>query len=128
MVKLSRAGVSLLFAALAAFAGIFLPFLQFGVRNLPWELIFGSAFSITWYARGILGEQLEAFVSGLLWPAGIFAFVWFAASRVCRAPRAVRLASLSLFAASLLVCVPSDAANSLASRIPLYLNESYVRF
>ena len=126
--KPSRVVVGFACAALAAIAGIFLPLMLPGIRNLPWEAIFGSAFSVTWYLRGVVGERLEGFLGGVLWPLAVIACVWFAASRLCVAGRLVRFASLSVFIASLLVCVSSETANSLASRIPLYLNESSVRF
>ena len=115
-------------AALATIAGVFLPFMLHGIRNLPWEVIFGSAFYVTWFFRSVLGEHLEGLVGGVLWPFVVIASVWYAGSRVCAASRFVRLASLSLFILSLFVCVSSDTANLLAARIPLYLNESSVRF
>jgi len=107
---------------------MFLPFILHGVRNLPWEVVFGSAFYVTWFFRSVLGERLEYLVGGFLWPGAVITLVWFAAARLCTASRYVRLTSLFLFIGSLLACVPSDTANALATRIPLFLNESYVRF
>ena len=107
---------------------MFLPLIVHGVRNLPWEFIFGSAYYVTWYLRSLLGECLEGLVGGVLWPLVVIALIWFASARVCAASRIVRLTSLSLFIASLLVCVSADTANILAQRIPLYLNEFSVRF
>jgi hypothetical protein len=127
-VKPFRLFVGFLCATLAALAGMFMPFVFHGVRNLPWEAVFGLAFSVTWYLRALVGERLEGFLGGILWPLVVVACVWLAASRVCAAGRFAQLASLSLFIASLLVCVPFDTANSLATRIPLYLNESSARF
>ena len=120
--------VGLVCSAFAAVAGMFLPFILHGVRNLPWEVIFGSAFYVTWFFRSVLGERLEYLVGGFLWPGAVIALVWFSAARLCTASRYVRLTSLFLFIASLLACVPFDTANALATRIPLFLNESNVRF
>ncbi len=120
--------VGLVCSALAAIAGMFLPFILHGARNLPWEVVFGAAFYVTWFFRNVLGERLEYLVGGFLWPGAVIALVWFAGARIYSASLQVRLISLSLFVGSLLVCVPSGTANSLATRIPLFLNESYVRF
>jgi hypothetical protein len=127
-VKPSRILAGFLCSALASIAGMFLPFILHGVRNLPWEVIFGFAFYITGFFRSALGEHLEAFIGGVLWPFAVIALVWFAGARLWAAGRLARLASLSVFVLSLLLCVSSQTANSLATRIPLYLNESYVRF
>lgn len=107
---------------------MFLPLILHDIRNLPWEVVFGSAFYVTWFFRSVLGERLEYLVGGFLWPSTVIALVWFAAARLCTAGRYVRLTSLFVFIASLLACVPSDTANALAARIPLFLNESHVRF
>jgi hypothetical protein len=115
-------------SAVAAIAGMFLPFIVHGVRNLPWEAVFGSAFYVTWYFRSVLGERVELLVGGLLWPVAVIALVCFAACRLCTAHPTVRLISCLLFIGSLLVCVPFETANSLAACIPLYLNETNVRF
>ena len=124
----SRLFAGLLCSALATLASMFVPFVLHGVRNLPWELIFGAGFYVTWFFRDILGERLEGFLGGVLWPAAVIAFVWYGAFRLCGAGRFVRFAAGAVFIISLLVCVKSDTANSLAARIPLYLNESHVRF
>jgi len=113
---------------MAAVAGMFLPFILHGVRNIPWEVVFGSAFYVTWFFRSVLGERLEYLVGGFFWPGAVIALVWFAAARLCTASRYLRLTSLFLFLGSLLACVPSDTANALATRVQLFLNESHVRF
>jgi len=115
-------------AVLAAVAGILLPLIVHGVRNLPWEIIFGSAFYVTWFFRSALGERFEGLIGGVLWPLVVFGFVWFAASRICAADAFVRVASLALFILSLAACVPAATANSLGSRIPLFFNECSVRY
>lgn len=107
---------------------MFLPFLLHGIRNLPWEVVFAFAYYVSGFFRSGIGERVDGFLGGILWPFAVFALVWFAASWICKAGTFARLTSLSLFIVSLLVCVSSDAANSLATRIPLFLNESNVRF
>ena len=116
-------------SALATTAGMFLPFILYGIRNLPWEVIFGFGFYVTGVFRSSdLGERLDGFIGGGVWPLAVITFVWYAGFRIWAAGTFARLASLSLFILSLLVCVSSDTANALATRIPLFLNESYVRF
>jgi hypothetical protein len=108
---------------------MFLPFVLHGIRNLPWEVVFGFAYYVTgFFRRSGIGEHADGFVGGILWPLAVIALVWFAASRVCKAGTFARFIAVSLFIVSLLVCVSSDTANSLATRIPLFLNESNVRF
>jgi predicted benzoate:H+ symporter BenE len=124
----SRVFVGLLCAALATVAGIFLPFILHGVRNLPWEVIFGAGFYITWFLRDVVGERIEGLLGGLLWPVVVIASVWYSTFRLCGTARVVRVAAVSLFMITLLVCISSDTANSLAVRVPLYLNEFHVLF
>jgi hypothetical protein len=121
--------VALTCSALAAFAGMFLPFIIHGVRNLPWEVVFGFAFYITGFFRSSdLGYRLDGIVGGVLWPLAVVGVVWFAASRICTAGTLARVMSVALFVLSLAVCVPAETANSLATRIPLFLSESSVRY
>jgi hypothetical protein len=116
-------------SAFAAIAGIFLPLIIHGVRNLPWEFAFGFAYYVTGFFRGSeLGERLDGFIGGIVWPLAIIVIVWFAASRLCTAGTVARLAWSSFFVLSLAICVPAETANSLAARIPLFLNESSVRY
>jgi hypothetical protein len=67
--------VGLACSALATVAGMFLPFILHGIRNLPWEIVFGSAFYVTWFFRSVLGERLEYLIGGFLWPGAVIALV-----------------------------------------------------
>jgi hypothetical protein len=114
---------------LATTAGILLPLIVHGVRNFPWEVVFGFAYYVTgFFHSSQLGYRLDGLIAGIVWPFLVIAFVWFAASRICAAPALIRAASLALFILSLAACVPAETANALGSRIPLFFNESFVRY
>ena len=116
-------------SALATIAGIFLPLVIHGVRNLPWEVAFGFAYYVTGLFRSSgLGERLDGFIGGIVWPLAVIVIVWFAAFRLCTAGTLARIVWSSFFVLSLAFCVPAGTANSLATRIPLFLNESSVRY
>jgi predicted benzoate:H+ symporter BenE len=118
----------LIVSALAVFAGIILPFLQHGIRNLPWEAVFGLGCYFTWFFRHILGEHLEVVFGLLVWPVAVIILLWVASFRIFRARIRVRVTAASVFFISLFICVPAETANELGSRIPLYLNELSVRY
>ena len=75
-----------------------------------------------------IGERLDGFIGGIVWPLAVIVIVWFAAFRLCTAGTLARIVWSSFFVLSLAVCVPAETANSLAMRIPLFLNESSVRY
>jgi hypothetical protein len=108
---------------------VLLPLIVHGVRNLPWEVVFGFAYYVTGFFRSSqLGYRLDGLIGGIFWPLLVIVLVWFAASRICAAGAFVRAASLVLFILSLAACVPAETANALGSRIPLFFNESFVRY
>ncbi len=125
----ARIFIGFLCAALATTAGVLLPLIVHGVRNLPWEVVFGFAYYVTGFFRSSqLGYRLDGLIGGIFWPLLVIVLVWFAASRICAAGAFVRAASLVLFILSLAACVPAETANALGSRIPLFFNESFVRY
>jgi hypothetical protein len=99
-----------------------------GIRNLPWEAVFGFGCYVTWFFRSILGERLEGLLGLFVWPLAVIVLLWVTSFRLLRAGSYARVASASVFIISLLVCVPADTVNELASRIPLFLNELSVRY
>jgi len=114
---------------LATTAGMLLPLIVHGARNLPWEVVFGFAYYVTGFFRSSqLGYRVDGLIGGIFWPLLVIAFVWVAASRVCTSGAFARAAALALFILSLAACVPAETANSLGSRIPLFFNESFVRY
>ena len=125
---LTRILTGLVVSASATSAGCFLPLMLHGIRNLPWEAVFGFGCYVTWFFRNILGEHLEGFLGLFVWPVAVIVLLWVTSFRILRAGLYARVAAASFFFISLLVCVPADTANELASRIPLYRNELNVRY
>ena len=110
----ARIFIGFLCAALATTVGMLLPLIVHGVRNLPWEVVFGFAYYFTGFFRSSqLGYRLDGLIGGILWPLVVIAFVWFAASRICAAGAFVRVASLALFILSLAACVPAETFSAL---------------
>ena len=107
---------------------MFSPFVLHDIRNLPWEALFGFGFYVTGFFRSTLGEHLEGLLGFFVWPIAVIVLLWVTSFRILRAGLYARVASASLFIISLLICVPADTANALASRLPLFLNELGVRF
>jgi hypothetical protein len=118
----------LVVSVLATSAGMFLPDMLHGIRNLPWEVAFGLGCSLTWYSRNIVGEHIEGLLGLVVWPVIVIVLLWVASFRLARAGVYARVVAASGFFISLLVCVPADTANELGSRIPLFRNELTVRY
>jgi hypothetical protein len=115
-------------SACATSAGMFLPFMLRGVRNLPWEAVFGFGCYVTWFFRTIPGERLEGLLGLFVWPGAVIVLLWITSFRIVRAGSYARVASALAFFISLLICVPADTVNELANRISLFLNELSVRY
>jgi hypothetical protein len=123
-----RQAAAFVVAAVATSAALILPLVIHGLRNVPWEILFGFGCYVTGFFRGILGERFEGFLGLILWPLILFPLLWWAAYSSFRLPR-LMLAILALFFfGSLFVCVSSETANDLGGKIPLYWNELSVRF
>ena len=115
-------------AMLGASAGILLPLALHGVRNVPWEVLFGFGCYVTGFFRGIVSERLEGFLSLIAWPLILFGLMWCGACRAFRLSRFPRLILGLIFVASLAICVSADTSNDLGARLPLFWNELNVRF
>ena len=115
--------VACLITAIAWFFGIFLPFTTDGaVHNPLWELVFGIGFGIAYPSRA------NVLIGFLVWPMLMLVAVWCTAFWTARASQRTRLVAGCLFVASLFVCVGNDIQNALASHVPLWSNEYFVRY
>ena len=124
----SRLLAAFLAAAIATSAALILPLTTHGIRNAPWEMLFGFGCYVTGFFRGSLNERFEGFLGLILWPLILFPLLWWGAYSSFRLPRLMLMILALLFGASLFVCVGSDTANDLGGRIPLFWNELSVRF
>jgi hypothetical protein len=124
----SRLVAAFLAATVASSAALIMPLVIHGIRNIPWEMLFGFGWYISGFFRDTLNERFEGFLGLILWPLLLFPLLWWAAYSAFRLSRALLVIVALLYCASLLMCVSSDTANELGGRIPLYWNEFTVRF
>ena len=89
---LPRILTGLVVSAFVTSAGMFLPLMLHGIRNLPWETVFSVGCYFTWFFRHILGEHLEGLLGLFVWPLAVIVLLWIASFRILRASVGARVA------------------------------------
>src|ERR1700730_7372144 len=100
----SRMFAGFLAAAIATSAALILPLAIHGVRNVPWEIVFGFGCYVTGFFRGILNERFEGFLGLILWPLILFPLLWWGSYSSFRLSRPLLLILALCFCGSLLIC------------------------